>query len=258
MRDSEFGARGRQFSQVWSVKTVLPMPFLGKWLALFGALLLLTASPAVQASSVGPFEFRSERSLDFQKPPYKTGIKVKCEAAFVGNFSSVAQVRSAVRDAGPEVEQKLIDQVMKRMPLAKRDEIAARFNLSCAVCRGASFLMVPQLDVQGIRLDITPVLTPWIPAIQNSHIYLTHQNYFGAGQHLIIDPTIRQFFASSMSREDLHKKIPQVFVGSAAELEALFLRHFLPSEQGFNMKAPELVPYYLHPDPIDYLLDPSA
>jgi len=258
MWDSKKSVRESEFSQVWSGMTVLSMPFLGKFLALFGVLLGLAASPAALASSVGPFEFRSERSVDFQKPPYKTGIKVKCEAAFVGNFSSVSEVRAAVREAGPLVEQKLIDLVMKRMPLAKRQELEARYNLSCAVCRGASFLMVPQLDVQGIRLNITPVLTPWIPAIQSSHIYLTHQNYFGPGQHLIIDPTIRQFFSSTMSKEDLHKKIPQVFVGTAAELEALFLRHFLPSEQGFNMKAPELVPYYLHPDPIDYLLDPSA
>lgn len=258
MWDSEKSVRERQFSQVWSGMTVFSMPFLGKFLAIFGALVVLAASPAAPASSVGPFEFRSQRSVDFQKPPYKTGIKVKCEAAFAGNFSSVSEVRLAVREAGPLVEQKLIDQVLMRMPLATRQELEAHFNLSCAVCRGASFLMVPQLDVQGIRLDITPVLTPWIPAIQSSHIYLTHQNYFGLGQHLIIDPTIRQFFSSTMSREDLHKKIPQVFVGTAAELEALFLRHFLPSEQGLNMKAPELVPYYLHPDPIDYLLDPSA
>ncbi len=240
------------------------VPFIGRIIVGFAVAL---GSVAVQASSVGPFEFRSEKSGDFQRPPYKTGIKVKCEAAFSssgpsdalsGHYSSVPEIRAAAKLAGPAVEQKLFELILKTRPAASRQAVEANFNLSCGVCRGASFLMVPQLDSQGVRLNLTPVLTPWIAAIQTSHIYLTHQHYFGRGQHLIIDPTIRQFFAKQMSREDLETKIPQVFVGSAAELEALILRHFQPSDEGLQMKAKELVPYYLHPDPIEYLLDPSA
>jgi len=249
------------------------MPIIGKIMVGFLWALIQLGALAAHASSVGPFVLQSEKSSDFQRPPYKTGRRVGCEAAFLtsgsgsvngsfagfpGHYSSVLEVRDAVKVAGPAIEKKLVDLILKNNPLASRLAVETRFNLSCGVCRGASFLMVPQLDEMGIRLDLTPVLTPWIAALQTSHIYLTHQNYFGLGQHLIIDPTIRQFFSKQMSREDVETKIPQVFVGSAAELEALFLRHFQPSDEGLQMKAKELVPYYLHPDPIDYLLDPSA
>ena len=56
------------------------------------------------------------------------------------------------------------------------------------------------------------------------HVYLMAKDYLRKGEHVLIDPTIRQFFIGRIPLQIMQKQVPKIFVGTRAEVKALFER----------------------------------
>jgi hypothetical protein len=103
-------------------------------------------------------------------------------------------------------------------------------SLNDSLCAGASTTLQAIMQKRYPNLVVERVHT--YARVGNgpvAHIYLKAPRYFSDGSPLVIDPTIRQFFKNKVSKTAL-KKIPQLFVGSEAEVHELFARHFSPEE----------------------------
>lgn len=215
---------------------------------------------ATSAASYGPFEMRYERDPMYQRPPYRTGFANRsCEAMFSASAQSpLAEINERILHLAVTVENQLIEGRMRYMPGTTREDAKKRAGLSCSVCLGASRLLIRELDNAGLRLDVTPYMSRWrIDAIEAKHVYLRVVDYHGAGIDLLIDPTIRQFFVKRLSEGELENNIPLVFVGSEAELSALFKKYFVPTAAAPGMSAGDVVKAYLDALPNPYLFDPD-
>jgi hypothetical protein len=104
--------------------------------------------------------------------------------------------------------------------------------LYCYVCVAATFEMKKYLEAtfSDIRFQTVETVgrirksyhrSDVVSEMGMGHVYLTTPDFFGPGRSLYIDPTIRQFFVGLVPAEVL-EKIPRIFVGGLAELEALF------------------------------------
>ena len=220
-------------------------------IAIFGLCLTIEA----QAQTIGPFKYSSWRSSDFKKPPFKTGVR-SCQMLFGANappIASVKEVHSKWPAMARDIKATLFELISSQHPNRSRQTNIKKSYLSNSLCNGATACLIQALDKHHVHLDVTPVITAYrIDAIEAKHIYLLVENYYAPNEHLILDPTIRQFFSKPLANRDhqqsqaeINKKIPMLFVGSAAELKKLFEEHYKPTEADPEQTWQDVVDFYL-------------
>ncbi|MCB9027091.1 MAG: hypothetical protein H6625_12275 [Bdellovibrionaceae bacterium] len=83
------------------------------------------------------------------------------------------------------------------------------YNLDGRVCRGATGTMKKLIKV-SFNFDVEPVRN-------QSHTFLILRNYYGTGNHLVIDPTFQQYVPMA------NRTTEKVFVGSETEMIQLMI-----------------------------------
>lgn len=85
----------------------------------------------------------------------------------------------------------------------------------CRTCRLAPFVLLPLLQETLPKIEWRVYKTEnGLPHFRVFHAYFVGLNFFGKGNHLIVDPSLRQLF---WGRPLEH--IPKIFVGSVKHLD---------------------------------------
>ena len=219
------------------------------------ALLGSVFTSQARAQVIGPFMYSSWRSTDFKKPPFKTGVR-SCQILFGSAApakASLQQIQSKWPVMAREIKAKLFTIISAQHPARSLKRNIQKSQLSNSLCNGATACLIQALDNHHVHLDVTPVITAYrIDAIEAKHIYLLAENYFAPGEHLILDPTIRQFFSkpladreAQLTQAEINKKIPMLFMGTAAELKKLFEENYKPTEAEPDQTWQDVVNHYL-------------
>jgi hypothetical protein len=164
---------------------------------------------------------------------------------------SIEWLRAAVPDLEKRMIEEMTDEMIQSHPW--RDRENTHPSLSNSVCTGATLRLQRMLGerTESLGLDLERRTTcEFMKSVGAMHVYLWAKNYYDPDQHLIIDPTIRQFFRDTLDAEQL-ATIPAIFIGSPQELEALFTDYFSPTPLARlrwvdKVEAPEELKTYLN------------
>lgn len=152
------------------------------------------------------------------------------------------EIREHVLTSAPYVIDVIFDRYNKEIThMEKRKyrikEIKKTYQiLSCPVCSGSSVIL---RRVLLVLLKSFPNIESLIKIAKTKdsigdsgylHDFIIIENYYGKDNHLIIDPTIRQFFYGKIfNPKRIENNIPLIFVGSFPELERIYKANLPPT-----------------------------
>lgn len=186
------------------------------------------------------------------------GAGVTCEALFATApiDSKLKQFKHFSLALAESIVDSLIQHEAPKYPTLSRVELRRRLDLTQSVCAGACYYLAKELERAGFGLRLQSVITKTrIDSIGAQHIYLVDRGFFGSAKLLIVDPTIRQFFAKILSATDLDRNIPPVFVGTERHLRELFETHDTTPPGVSVLTAKDIIQRYLDTAPVSYRLE---